>query len=72
MLMGDHESKPLVRQRAVFTSIPITVLLLEERGRGLWIGNIGTGQEVARQVRGRAGDQAGCDSSRAVSTESGT
>jgi hypothetical protein len=38
----------LVRQRAVFASIPITVLPLEERGRWLWIGNIGTGQEVAR------------------------
>jgi hypothetical protein len=38
----------LVRQSVVFTSIPITVLPLEERGRGLWIGNIETGQEVAK------------------------
>jgi hypothetical protein len=37
-----------VRPRAVFTSIPITVLPLEERCRGVWIGNIETGQEVAK------------------------
>jgi hypothetical protein len=38
----------LVRQRADFTGIPITVLPLEEPGRGLWIGNIDTGHEVAK------------------------